>query len=233
MKRMKKLAALLLAVMMVCSMALMGCGAKLDPADQVIGAMYELALRDNATPLKDLLGFESEDDVRASIMEGGKENSLIEGVKEQFEAVGVEVTDEELQVMIDSVQKMLAKLTYTAEITEESKDKTTVVLKVNGFSMDDITRVMTETLQSELAKLSQEDQIAVSNQDPEVLKSFVVPYITEYMKNLATLEPSTETTDITVECEKLKLDVSGKDKVAWLPSDVNKFAQDVENAVFR
>ena len=39
--------------------------------------------------------------------------------------------------------------------------------------------------------------------------------------------------DLTVECEKLKLDVSGKEKVAWLPSDVNKFAQDVENAVFR
>lgn len=233
MKRMKKLAALLLAVMMICSMALMGCGAKLDPADQVIGAMYELALRDNATPLKDLLGFESEDDVRASIMEDGGENGLLESVKAQFEAYDVEVTDEELQGMIDSVQSMLAKLTYTAEITEESKDKTTVVLKVNGFSMQEIQDVMLSTQESEMAKLTEEQQMAIAGGDTDALREFVVSFMTEYMKNVAALEPSAETTDITVECEKLKLDVSSKEKVAWLPSDVNKFAQDVENAVFR
>ena len=166
-------------------------------------------------------------------MEDGGENGLLESVKAQFAAYDVEVTDEELQGMIDSVQSMLAKLTYTAEITEESKDKTTVVLKVNGFSMQEIQDVMVSTQESEMAKLTEEQQMAIAGGDTDALREFVVNFMTEYMKNVAALEPTAETTDITVECEKLKLDVSGKEKVAWLPSDVNKFAQDVENAVFR
>ena len=84
-----------------------------------------------------------------------------------------------------------------------------------------------------MAKLTEEQQMAIAGGDTDALREFVVSFMTEYMKNVAALEPSAETTDITVECEKLKLDVSGKEKVAWLPSDVNKFAQDVENAVFR
>ena len=84
-----------------------------------------------------------------------------------------------------------------------------------------------------MAKLTEEQQMAIAGGDTDALREFVVSFMTEYMKNVAALEPTTETTDITVECEKLKLDVSGKEKVAWLPSNVDKFAQDVENAVFR
>lgn len=233
MKGMKKLAGLLLAVMMLCSMVLTGCSQKMEPADQVIGALYELALRDDAAPLKDLLGFASEEDVRASIMEDGGENSLLEGVKAEFDAFGVEVTDEELQEMIDSVQKMLAKLTYTAEITEESSDKTTVVLKVTGFSMDEIQQVMMDTQEETISQLSEEEQMAVGSGSPDALRDFAVQFMKDYMANVAELEPTEETQDITVECEKMKLDVSGKEKVVWLPTDVDKFAEDVENTVFR
>ena len=69
MKNMRtKLAVLLAAVMMVCSIALTGCQSKLVPADQVVGALYELTVKENAVPVKDLLGFASEDDVRASLL---------------------------------------------------------------------------------------------------------------------------------------------------------------------
>ena len=46
-----KLAVLLAAVMMICSVALTGCQSKLVPADQVVGAMYELTVKENATPM--------------------------------------------------------------------------------------------------------------------------------------------------------------------------------------
>ena len=99
--------------------------------------------------------------------------------------------------------------------------------------MQEIQDVMVSTQESEMAKLTEEQQMAIAGGDTDALREFVVNFMTEYMKNVAALEPAAETTDITVECEKLKLDVSGKEKVAWLPSDVNKFAQEVENAVFR
>ena len=51
MKNMRtKLAVLLAAVMMVCSIALTGCQSKLVPADQVVGALYELTVKENAVP---------------------------------------------------------------------------------------------------------------------------------------------------------------------------------------
>ena len=69
MKKMKtKLALLMAAVLMMCSVVLTGCQSKLAPADQVVGAMYDLVVKENAIPMKDLLGFASEDDVRSSLL---------------------------------------------------------------------------------------------------------------------------------------------------------------------
>ena len=62
MRNMKRNFAVLAAtVMAVCSIALTGCQQKLEPADQVVGALYELSVKENATPMKDLLGFASEE----------------------------------------------------------------------------------------------------------------------------------------------------------------------------
>lgn len=50
---------------------------------------------------------------------------------------------------------------------------------------------------------------------------------------MVTMEPSTETTDVTVKCEKVKIDVSGKNKIVWMPADVNKFTSDLNSATFK
>ena len=46
------------------------------------------------------------------------------------------------------------------------------------------------------------------------------------------MDPTVDT-DITVKCEKLKLDVSGQAKVALLPSDMAKFESDVEASIMK
>lgn len=233
MKQMKRAAGLILAIMMFCSMALSGCQQKLEPADQVVGALYELALKDNAVPMKDLLGFASEDDVRAAIMEDGYENSMIDEIRSEFTSFGVEISDEELQAMIDTMMGMLDKLTYTAEIKEQTKDKTTVVLKVKGFSEDDVQQVLMDTQNEAIANLSEDDQMALATGDEQATQDFAVQFMKDYIANVAKLEPAEGENEITVECEKLRIEVSGKEKVEWLPSDMDKFAEDVDASIFK
>lgn len=111
MRNMRKSFAVLAAtVMTVCSIALTGCQQKLAPADQVVGALYDLSIKDNAAPMKDLLGFASEEDVRSTLMEESANADLVSMFKEQFEAAGVEFSDEEIQEMTDMLQGMVDKL---------------------------------------------------------------------------------------------------------------------------
>ena len=60
MKLRKKLIATVVAAVAVCAVALTGCQQKLEPADQVVGALYDLAAKDDPVPMKNLLGFASE-----------------------------------------------------------------------------------------------------------------------------------------------------------------------------
>ena len=233
MKQMKRAAGLILAIMLLCSMALTGCSEKLQPADQVVGALYELALKDNAVPMKDLLGFASEDDVRKAVLEDGYENSMIDEIRNEFTSLGVEISDEELQEMIDNMMGMLDKLTYTAEIKEQTKDKTTVVLKVKGFSEADVEQVLMDTQEAAIASLSEEDQMALATGDEQATQDFALQFMKDYIANVVSLEPAEGETEITVECEKLRIDVSGKEKVEWLPSDMDKFADDVDSSIFK
>jgi len=117
-------------------MALTGCGgADLAPADQTVGAIFELTAKSNMAPMKDLLGFASEDDVRSTFLaEGSDSDDLVSQFQEQFTAEGVTMSDESVKEFADALEGMLAKLTYTTEIISEDKEKVVVSLKVNSYS---------------------------------------------------------------------------------------------------
>lgn len=233
MKNMKrKLAVLVAAVMMVCSIALTGCQGKLVPADQVVGAMYDLTVKENATPMKDLLGFASEDDVRSSLL-ADDYTDMTDMFKEEFSGMGIEFSEEELKDMSDTMTKLLNKLSYTAEITEQSKDETTVVLKVTGYSNDDMTQIMTDLMTEIQTNMDEETMAAIMSGDEDAANALMLDVIKQVVAKMGEMEPSTETTDVTVKCEKMKVEVSGKEKISWMPSDMDKFADDLENASFK
>ena len=47
------------------------------------------------------------------------------------------------------------------------------------------------------------------------------------------MSPMEEATEITVECEKVKVDVSGKEQVCWMPVSLDGFGSDVEAAIMQ
>ena len=228
----KKFAVAAAAALVACSIALTGCQSKLAPADQVVGAMYDLSVKENATPMKDLLGFASEEDVKSSIM-AKDESNVVDMFKDQFTGLGVDFTDDEIQGMSDTMLGLLAKLSYTAEITEESSKETTVVLKVHSYAMADLSTIMTDIMTGMQENMDEETLAALQSGDPAAQQKVMSDAIKQYMAKIGEMEPSEETTDITVKCEKMKVDVSGKEKVSWMPSDMDKFSSDMENTIFK
>jgi len=45
--------------------------------------------------------------------------------------------------------------------------------------------------------------------------------------------PNADPVEISVTCEKLIVEVSGKGEIAWLPSDMDGFSSDIEAAMFQ
>ena len=114
MKTNKKLVAVVAAVAVLC-MSLMGCGQKLEPADQTIGALFELAAKGETDPMMNLLGFSSADEVYEAFFEEGaavaEDTELINELKAEFASVGVEITDEELQGFSDAINAEIDNVT--------------------------------------------------------------------------------------------------------------------------
>lgn len=228
----KKLLAVIAAMTMLC-MTLTGCGEQLAPADQTVGALFELAAKSNAAPMQDLLGFASEDDVRSAFFEEGADTELVDDLRAELTAAGIEMSDEDVQEFTDSMMAMLAKITYTAEIASEDKETTVVTLKVNGYSADAMTDIMMNAADNMVASLTEEDQLAIANGDTEVFNAYMQQYLKDFMDGLLALEPNADPVEISVTCEKLIVEVSGKEKIAWLPSDMDGFSNDIEAAMFQ
>lgn len=228
----KKMMAVIAAMTLLC-MTLAGCGEQLVPADQTVGALFELAAKSNAAPMKDLLGFASEDDVRSAFFEEGADTELVEDLEAELTSAGVEMSAEEIQELTDSMMAMLAKISYTTEIVSEDKETTVVKLTVTGYSADAMTEIMMDAADAMVASLTEEDQLAIANGDTEVFSAYMQQYLTDFMNGLAALEPTADPVEISVTCEKLIVEVSGKEKIAWLPSDMDAFSSDIEAAMFQ
>lgn len=233
MKRITKKLLVVVAAMAVLCMTLTGCGSKMAPADQTVGALFELAAKDNTTPMKNLLGFESDDAVYSAFFEEGYDVSWTDQMKDMLVSMGVEMSDADIQELTDALTAMMNKITYTAEITSDEKDKKVVTLKVNGYNATEVQDAMMNAANKMSENLTEEDQLAIMEGDTELLTSYMQQYFKDFLAGLNGLVISSDSSEITVNCEKLAVEVNGKPVVAWLPSDMDKFSNDVQNAIIK
>lgn len=125
------------------------------------------------------------------------------------------------------------KMTCTTEIQSKTNDKTTVLLKMNGYSSEALDQVETDVLEDMEANMDPEVLKAIQAGDQEAAEKMMSDVMNQYIIKIGEIEPSTETTEITVKCEKQRVNVSGKDKIEWMPSDLDKFVSDIDNASFK
>lgn len=235
-----KLVAVVMTMIMMC-MAVTGCGQKLAPADQTVNALLDLAIYSKADPMMALLGFTSEEDVFNAFFEDGtaaaEETEIIDELTGQFSDMGIEITEEEMQEFSDGMNALIGKVTYTTEIKSEDKDAVVVTVKINGISESDLEQVIMDAAnvmsESITSGLTEDDLLAVADGDMSVVTPYMQQYLKDIISGISTIEPVAEPYEFDVTCEKLSVEVGDKEKVAWLPSDMDDFEDEVETAIYQ
>lgn len=233
MKKAKKRVFAVITILAIMCMTLTGCGSKIAPADETVIALFELAAKNNATPMKDLLGFASEEDVRSTFFEEGADIELADKLSSELTSADIDLSDEEIKKITDSMTAVLNKINYTAEITSESRDETVVTLKIYGYSTNDLNQIMNDAKAKMAESITEEDQIAIVGGDEEVLTKYIQQYISDFLTGISAVELNAEPVEVTVSCKKFAVDVNGKETIAWLPSDMNSFSKKIETAMFQ
>ena len=185
--RTKRTLTAIVAMMALVCMMLTGCGAKSAPADQSISALFELYAKNDAEPMKNLLGFESVEAVNAAFFEEGADVDVLAEMTAIIEDADVDMTEEEIQSFTDSLMGMVNKISATAEITSEDGDYTTVTLQVKGYSSEEMMTIITDAATVMSESITEEDALAIAEGDMEVYNKYMKQYITDFVNGMAAM----------------------------------------------
>lgn len=228
----KKLVAVAIVMSMLCMM-LAGCGKKAAPADQTISALFDLCAKNDPVAMKELLGFETEEGVFEAFYEEASDGDLASQMEEVIESAGIEMTEEETQAFVDSMQKMIDKISCTAEITSQEKDSTVVTLQITGYSAETVMDTMMKIYDEMMEGITDEDLNAISMGDEELYNTYMKQFLNDFVTALGEMETEAEPVEVEVECEMLIVEVNGKEQIEWLPVDMNQFGEDVNAAAMQ
>lgn len=225
MKQTRRIPALLLAMVMLCSMVLTGCGQKETPApaDQVAEAFFDMMIKDDAAKMVELLGYADETEAREDMgLDGGIYDDLADQMAEQFTSSGMTVSGEQMQEFVDAFMKMFSEVKLTAKVKESDEKAGTAVVTctVNTFNAESLTQAMTD---------------AMNNVDPSLLQGGDIEaafgsILQAVASAIADVKPTDETTDFDVDFELADMEVNGKTKKVWVPKDAAEFGNMMSTA---
>ena len=139
MKQTRRIPALLLALLMVCSLTLTSCGKKETPvaADQVAVALFKMILKDDASGVVELFGYADEDAARKDMgIEGGLYEAMADEVVNQFTAMNMTVSNEDAQAFVDAFLAMFKGVDMTAKVKESDEKAGTAVVTCTISTFD-------------------------------------------------------------------------------------------------
>ena len=154
MKQPRRIPALLLAMAMLCSLALTGCGEKEAPvaADKVAVALFDMILKDDAASAVELFGYASEEEARKDMgIESGLYEEMADEVVSQFADMNITATTEDVQAFIDAFLSMFKNVEMTAKVkeTDEKAGTAVVTCTVNTFDSEALTQAMNDAMNSD------------------------------------------------------------------------------------
>lgn len=221
MRQTRRIPALLLAVVMLFSLSLTGCKKEAPiPGDQVAVALFEMLLKDDASKIVELFGYANEAEARSDMgLNGSLYEELAEEMTSQFSAMGMTVTNEEMQEFVDAFISMFKNVTLTAKVKQSDEKAGTAVVTctVNTFDPDALAEAVTD---------------AMTNVDPSIFESDDIDAafgtILKAMAGvIADIKPTDKTADFDVDFELSNVDINGKTKQVWTPKDANKFGEQI------
>ncbi|MFQ9702467.1 MAG: hypothetical protein ACLR0U_09695 [Enterocloster clostridioformis] len=94
--------------------------------------------------------------------------------------------------------------------------------------------IMVDVMTDMQNNIDEETAAAIMTGDEEdALQKLMQDAVKQYMGKIGGMVPAEEMTELTIKCQRVKVDVSGKEKVAWMPQDLSKFSDEVNNATFK
>lgn len=221
----RKILALSLVLAMILGLGLTACGgnepAALAGPDEVAVALFDLLLKNDASGAQKALGYESEDAVRADFgTEGGELYEIIaDQLIDEFEGMGVTVSPEDSQLLVDAMMTMMGKLQLTAKVKDISeKDKeATVTCTVTKVNVND---AMESAMESAISDPS------LAN-DMDALVSAIIRATADAMKSAETGDAS-EPFDVDFTLEVVE--TNGKPQRVWIPADAEAFGAAISSA---
>ena len=224
MKQTRRIPALLLALLMVCSLTLTSCGKKETPvaADQVAVALFKMILKDDASGVVELFGYADEDAARKDMgIEGGLYEAMADEVVNQFTAMNMTVSNEDAQAFVDAFLAMFKGVDMTAKVKESDEKAGTAVVTCTISTFD--SNALENAMNDAMAEVLADPNILASGDEDAAVSAMLKAISTA----IAGLTPSGETADFDVDFELQDMDVNGKTKKVWVPKDANKFGNQI------
>ena len=220
MKQTRRISTLLLAMAMLCSLALTGCGKKEAPApaDQVAVGIFEMILKDDASKMVELLGYADEAEAREDMgLNGSIYDELAEQLTSTFTAQGANVTTEQMQEFVNAFMKMFSEVELTAKVKESDEKAGTAVVTctINTFDSGALETALGQVMTDIMA-----DEALINGGDEDALYSAILNKMSEA---IAGLTPTENTTDFDVDFVLEEHTINGKNCKVWLPKDAEAF----------
>lgn len=223
----RKILALSLVLALALGLCLTGCGGN-DPAplagpDEVAVALFDLLMKNDASGAQKALGYESEEAVRADFV-GDDGEELYEVIAEEligeFEQMGVNVSAEDSQLLVDSMMTMMGKLELTAQVKEISeKDKEAVVTcTVTKLDINDAMESATEEALSDPSVAT----------DMDAMVSAIIHAMADVMKSAEASSEASDPFDVDFALEIVE--TNGKPQRVWVPADAEAFGAAISQA---
>lgn len=218
MKQIRRIPALLLAMVMLCSLTLAGCGKKEAPvaADKVAVALFDMILKNDASSAVELFGYADEAEARKDM---GLDGSIYEGMADelvtQFSGMGMTVTNDEMQAFVDAFIDMFSevKLTAVTKSSDEKAGAAVVTCTVNTFDPEALTQAMAEAMNTL-------DPSLLESGDMEAAFGAILKAAADVIGDI---KPTDKTADFDVDFELADMEINGKTKKVWIPKDAAEF----------
>lgn len=189
-----------------------GCNKPNTNAADSIKAIYDLYILGDTRAISSL-GMTDEDIASA---QKTYDDSLREMIRANFSDSGQEIDDDTLDELCAARKEALAEMSASAEVTEETDGTATVVVHTTYFKES--------ALDADAFYDAREEALRLAFTDPTEQQVFLM---NAYTRNLIAayrnVTPSTDTTDITVECV-----IQNK---TWVPANMSSFGSDLALAI--
>ncbi|MEY8391001.1 hypothetical protein AALA98_06470 [Lachnospiraceae bacterium 45-W7] len=196
----------------LCMSVFTGCGSTETDAADSVKAIYDLYILGDTRGISSL-GMTDED---ISHAQKTYDNSLKEMIRTNFADSGQEIDEDTLEELCLVRKEALAKMSASVEITEETDGRATVVIHTTYFTES--------SLDADAFYDAREEALQQSFTDSKERQIFLM---NAYTRNLITayrnVTPSSDTTDITVECV-----IQNK---TWVPANMSSFGSDLALAI--